>query len=71
MELHKGLLSCSSPYQANLQGGMITYKTKVESVQLGDTYIADMDKCHQDKRCLAKCRGDSCNQLYMYPRPFV
>ena len=38
-------------------------KTEVESVQLGNTYIADMDKCPQDKLCLDKCRGDSCNLL--------
>ena len=25
------------------------YKTEIESVQLGYTYIADMDKCPQDK----------------------
>ena len=41
-------------------------KTEVESVQLGNTYIADMDKCPQDKCC-----GDSCNLLYMFPGPFV
>ena len=41
-------------------------KTEVESVQLGNTYIADMDKC-----CMDKCRGDSCNLLYMFPGPFV
>ena len=46
-------------------------KTEVESVQLGNTYIADMDKCPQDKYCLDKCRGDSCNLLYMLPGPFV
>ena len=48
-----------------------TNKTEVESVQLGNTYIADMDKCPQDKRCLDKCHGDSCNLLYMFPGPFV
>ena len=47
------------------------YKTEVESVQLGYTYIADMDKCPKDKCCLDKCRGDSCNLLYMFPGPFV
>ena len=36
-------------------------KTDVESVQLGNTYIADMDKCPQDKCCLDKCNGDSYN----------
>ena len=41
-------------------------KTDVESAQLGNTYIADMDKC-----CLDKCRGDSCNLLYLLPGPFV
>ena len=46
-------------------------KTKVKSVQLGNTYIADMDKCPQDKCCLDKCRGDSCNLLYLFPGPFV
>ena len=46
-------------------------KTEVESVQLGNTFIADMDKCPQDKCCLDKCRGDSCNLLYMFPGPFV
>ena len=48
-------------------------KTEVESVrvQLGNTYIADMDKCHHDKCCLDRCRGDSCNLLYMFPGPFV
>ena len=45
------------------------YKTEVESVQLGNT--ADMDKCPQDKCCLYKCRGDSCNLLYMFPGPFI
>ena len=45
-------------------------KTEVESVQLGNTYIADMDKCPQDKRCLDKCCGDSCKLLYMFPGPF-
>ena len=46
-------------------------KTEVESVQLGFTYIADMDKYPQDKCCPDKCRGDSCNLLYMFPGPFV
>ena len=46
-------------------------KTEVESVQLGNTYIADMDKCPQDKCCLDKYRGDSCNLLCMFPGPFV
>ena len=46
-------------------------KTEVESVQLGNTYIADMDKCPWDKCCLDKCRGDSCNLLYIFPGPFV
>ena len=46
-------------------------KTEVESVQLGNTYIADMDKCPQDKCCLDKCPDDSCNLLYMFPGPFA
>ena len=40
-------------------------KTEVESVQLGNTYIADMDKCPQDKCGLDKCSGDNCNLLCM------
>ena len=40
-------------------------KTEVESVQLGNTYISDIDKCLQDKCCLDKCYGDSCNLLYV------
>ena len=50
---------------------MSIHKTEVESLQLGNTYIADMDKCPQDKCCLDKCRGDSCSLLYMFPGPFV
>ena len=46
-------------------------KTEVESAQLGNTYIADMDKCPKDKCYLDKCRGDSSNLLYMFPGPFV
>ena len=46
-------------------------KTEVESVQLGNTYIADMDKCPLAKCCLDKYRGDSCNLLYMLPGPFI
>ena len=46
-------------------------KTEVENVQLGNTYIADMDEYPQDKCCLDICRGDSCNLLYMFPGPFV
>ena len=46
-------------------------KTVVESVQLGNTYIADMDKCTKEKCCLDICRGDSCNLLYVFPGPFV
>ena len=42
------------------------YKTEVESVQLGNIYIVDMDKCPVDKCC-----GHSCNLLYMFPGPFV
>ena len=42
-------------------------KTEVESVQLGNTYIADMDKCPQDKCCLDRCCCDRCNMLYMSP----
>ena len=30
-------------------------KTEVKSVQLGNTYIADLDKCPQDKCWLDKC----------------
>ena len=44
-------------------------KTEVEGVQLGNTCIADMDKCPQDKCCLDKCPGGSCNLLYMFPGP--
>ena len=33
--------------------------------------IADLDKWPQDKCCLANCRGDSCNLLYMFQGPFV
>ena len=47
------------------------YKTEVESVQLGNTYLSDMYKCPQDKCCLDKCRGDSCNLLYMFPGPLA
>ena len=43
-----------------------TNKTEVESVQIGYTYIADMDKC-----CPDKYRGDSCYLLYMFQGPFV
>ena len=43
----------------------------LESFQLGNTYIADIDKCPQDKCCLEKCRGDSSNLLYMFPGPYV
>ena len=39
---------------------MMNDKSEVESVQLGEVY-ADMNKC----------RGDSCNLLYMFPGPFV
>ena len=46
-------------------------KTEVKSVQLGNTYIADMDKCPQDKCCLDKCCGESCNLFYMFPGPIV
>ena len=46
-------------------------KTEVESVQLGNTYVPDMDKCPQDKCCLDKSRGDPCNLLYMFQGPFV
>ena len=45
-------------------------KTEVESVKLGNTYIANIDKCPQDKCCPYKCCGDSLNLLYMFPRPF-
>ena len=44
-------------------------KTEVESVQLGNTYISDMDKCPKDKCCQDKCCG--CNLLFMFPGPFV
>ena len=50
---------------------IINNKTEVESVQLGNTYIADMDKCPQDQCCLDKCRGDCSNLLFMFPGPFV
>ena len=30
-----------------------------------------MDKCPQDKCCLDKYRGDSCNLFYMFPGLFV
>ena len=43
-------------------------KTEVESVQLGNTYIANMDKCPQDKCCKDKSCGDSFNLLYIVPR---
>ena len=46
-------------------------KIQIESVQLGYTYIAYMNKCPQDKCCLDKCCGNSCNLLYMFPGPFV
>ena len=46
-------------------------KTEVESVQLGNTYIADMDKCSQDKCCMDRYRGDSYYLLFMFPGPFV
>ena len=46
-------------------------KTEVKSVQLGNTYIADMDKGPQDKCCPDKCFGDSCNLLYVFLGPFV
>ena len=46
-------------------------KTEVESVQLGNTYIADMDKCPKDKCCPDKCLGNNCNLFYMFPGPFV
>ena len=38
-------------------------KTEVESVHLGNTYIADMDKCPQDKCCLDKCHGYTLDDL--------
>ena len=46
-------------------------KTEVESVQLGYTYMADVDKCPQNKCCLGKCHGAICNLLYMFPGPVV
>ena len=46
-------------------------KTEVESVQPGKTYIADMDKCPKDKYSVDKCRGYSCNLLYMFPGSLV
>ena len=68
-------LSNSGPsfflYFCNISITVTTTKTEVESVQLGNTYFADMDKCPHDKCCLDKCRGDSCNLLYMFPGPFV
>ena len=47
-------------------GHLTSNKTEVESVQLGNTYIAGMDKC-----CLDRCRGDGCYMLYMFPGSFV
>ena len=44
-------------------------KSKVFSLESLD--IAEMNKYPQDKFCLDKCRGDSCNLLYMFPGPFV
>ena len=55
----------------NLPSKFDLNKTEVESVQLGNSYVADMDKCPQDKCCLDKFHGDSCNLLYMFPGPFV
>ena len=40
---------------------IVQNKTEAESVQLGNTNIADMDKCPQDKCCLNKCHGDGWN----------
>ena len=48
---------------------LVWNKTEVESVQLGNTYISDMDKCPKDKCCQDKCCG--CNLLFMFPGPFV
>ena len=50
---------------------LVKYKTEVESVQLGNTYITDIDKCPQDKCCLDKFSGDSCDLLYMFPGPII
>ena len=44
-------------------------KSKVFSLESWD--IADMDKCPQEKYCMDKCHGDSCNLLYMFPGPFI
>ena len=39
--------------------------TEVESVQLGNTYIADVDKCPQDKCCRDKCHGYTLDDLIL------
>ena len=69
----KNNLNTQESFFTKLQTNMNTRtnKTEVESVQLENTYFADMDKCPQDKCCLDKCRGDSSNLLYMFPGPFV
>ena len=44
---------------------------KLDQNRASDSWdIADMDN-PQDKCCQNKCRGDSCNLLYMFPGPFV
>ena len=50
---------------------IILHKTEVKSVQLGNAFIADLDKCPEDNCCVDKCRGDSCYLSYMFPGPFV
>ena len=62
-------LVCAADIIASLASDTMKYKTKVESVQLGNTYIADIDKCPQDKCCLDKCCGDSYNLYSMFPGP--
>ena len=46
------------------------YKTGVESVQLGNTHIADMDKCPQHN-AQTNVVVTVFNLFYMFPRPFV
>ena len=60
---------CRDPYE--ILNFSSQDKTEVESVQLGYNYIADMDKCPQDKCCLDKGHADICNMLYMFPGPFA
>ena len=68
---HKKCNDISIDKTYNLLSMSLSNKTEVESVQIENTYIADMGKCPQDKCCLDKCRGESCNLLYMFPELFV